>query len=198
LATNLSTYFRQRRLKLGLRLGEVVRRMGYRRIAGAANKIVTFEEEGDIRADLFEKLAAALDIDDGTIQRLIAQDHREFVERWNKWADQPIEPHLVVRVIPGVFFEEEIAEGVKTTEAMEEYAADYARRMCKKVWLILTRRLTIFFREDGTKHVQEAVPGQCNSPFMCIEGSKQKFRFTPSMGMRPLNEPEMHGPMVET
>jgi hypothetical protein len=125
---------------------------------------------------------------------LIEQDRREFIQRWNKWADEPITPHLVVRVIPGVYFEEEIAEGVRTTEAMVQYAADYARRLRKKVWLVLSRRLTIYFEEDGTKHVQKAVPGRCNTPFMQLVGSKQKFRFTDGMAMRPLNEPEEHRP----
>jgi len=195
MATRLSTYFRQRRLQLGLRPGDVARLMGYRSIFGTANKIVTFEEKGDIRAEVLKKLAVALDIDETTIQRLIEQDHREFVQRWNDWADEPITPHLVVRVIPGAYFEEGIAEGVRTPEAMEEYAADYAKRMHKKVWLVLSRRRTVHFDEDGLKkHVQEAVPGQCNSPYMCLGGSKRKFVFTSSMEMRPLNEPEQHGP----
>ncbi len=194
MATKLSNYFRQQRIRLGLRPGDVARLMGYQSIVGAANKIVMFEERGDILTELFQKLAAALDIDETTLQRLIEQDRREFIERWNEWANQPIEPHLVFRAIPGVYFEQEIAEGVRTTEAMEQYAADFARRMHKKVWLVLSRRLTIYFDEDGMKHVQEAVPGQCNSPYMCLGGSRQKFLFTGGMGMRPLNEPEQHGP----
>ena len=194
MATHLSDYFRQQRLHLGLRLGDVARRMGYRSIAGTANKLVLFEELGDIRLDLFEKLKSALEIDDATVKRLIEQDRREFVERWNKWADEPITPHLVVRVMPGVYFEEGIAEGVGTTEAMERYAADYARRLGKKVWLVISRRLTIYFNEGGEKHVQKAVPGQCNSPYMCLGGSRQKFILTGGMEMKPLDEPEQHGP----
>ena len=195
MATNLSAHFKQQRLRLGLRVGDVARRMGYTRIVGTANKIVMFEEEGDIRAELFRKLAVALEIDEATINRLIEQDRREFVQRWNDWADQPIEPHLVFRAIPGVYFRQEIAEGVQTTEAMERYAAEFAKDRHMKVWLVLTRRRTIFFDEDGVKkHVQEAVPGHCNSPYMCLGGSKQKFLFTTGMAMRPLNEPEQHGP----
>ena len=69
MATNLSSYCRQRRLALGLRPGQVARLMAYKSIVGAANKIVMFEERGDIRADLFEKLKAALGIDDATAER---------------------------------------------------------------------------------------------------------------------------------
>ena len=126
---------------------------------------------------------------------LIEQDRREFIQQWNKWADQPIEPHMVVRVIPGVYFEKEIPPSL-SSEAMERYAADYVRRTHKKVWLIVSRRLTIYFDEDGTKHVQKAIPGRCNSPYMQLVGSKQKFIFTTGMEMKPLNEPEQHGPKV--
>ncbi len=58
MATTLSTYFRQQRFHLGLRPGDVARLMGYKSIVGTANKIVLFEERGDIRTDLFRKLAA--------------------------------------------------------------------------------------------------------------------------------------------
>ncbi|MGD0900756.1 MAG: hypothetical protein ABR915_23230, partial [Thermoguttaceae bacterium] len=173
MATNLSTYFRQRRLQLGLRHGDLARLMGYKSVIGAANKIVIFEERGDILADLFEKLAAVLGIDEATVQQLVEEDRREFIRRWNEWANEPIEPHLVFRAIPGVFFEQEmppsltsgiasssgsgiaspsgsgiasssgsgIASGVQTPEAMERYAAAFAKEHHKKVWLVLTRRL---------------------------------------------------------
>ena len=203
MATNLSNYFRQRRIRLGLRHGDLARLMGYKSVFGTANKIVMFEERGDILAEVFRKLAVALGIDETTIQRLIEQDRREFVQQWNKWADEPIEPHLVFRAIPGVYFEQEmppslsseIAEGVRTAEAMERYAAEFAKDHHTKVWLVLSRRLTVHFDEDGTKKdVQKATPGQCNSPYMCLGGSRRKFLFTGGMEMRPLNEPEQHGP----
>jgi hypothetical protein len=195
MATQLSNYFRQQRIRLGFRHGDVARLMGYKSIVGTANKIVMFEERGDIRHDLFTKLAGVLGIDEGTISELVEQDRREFVQQWNEWANQPIEPHLVFRAIPGVYFRQEIAEGVETPEAMERYAAAFAKEYQKKVWLVLSRRLTIFFGEDGGKRqVQEAVPGRCNSPYMCVGGSKRKFLFTGAMQMRPLNEFEKHGP----
>jgi hypothetical protein len=64
-----------------------------------------------------------------------------------------------------------------------------------KVWLVLSRRLSIFFDEDGTKRqVIEAAPGKFNGPYMHIEGSKQKFLFGGGLEMQPLTEPEPHGP----
>ena len=89
----------------------------------------------------------------------------------------------------------DIAEGVETAEAMEEYAIEFARQHHMKVWLVVSRRLTIFFDEDGVKRgVSEAAPGVPNSPYMCLGSSKRKFIFTGGMGMRPLNEPQQHWP----
>ncbi len=70
LSTLLSTYFKDRRLALGLRPGEVARRMGYRSIVGASNQIGRFEETGSIHAELFVKLALALNIEQATVERL--------------------------------------------------------------------------------------------------------------------------------
>ena len=105
---------------------------------------------------------------------------------------------MVFRAIPGVYFEQlwsDIAEDVETAEAMEQYAAGFAKDHHMKVWLVLSRRLTIYFDEDGVKRgASEAVPGVPNSPYMCLGGSKRKFLFTGDMGMRPVVEPETHGP----
>ena len=64
MATNLSNYFREQRIQRGLRPGQVARLMGYKSVVGAANKIILFEERGDIQTELFRKLAVALEIDE--------------------------------------------------------------------------------------------------------------------------------------
>ena len=198
MATNLSTYFRQQRLQLGLRRGDVAQMMGYKSIIGTANKIVRFEKTGDIPADLFRKLATVLGIDEPTIQRLMEEDWCEFIERWNEWANQPVKPHLVIRAIPGVFIQQPLPSGMKLPDEMEQYAVEWARERHMKVWLVISRRRSIFFDEDGVKKAdQEAAPGQMNSPYMQIGGSKQKFLFGGGLEMQPLDEPEPHGPMVE-
>jgi hypothetical protein len=197
MATHLSNYFWQRRLQLNLRVGDVVRRMGYRSIFGVSNKIVMFEETGDIPADLFKKMAAVLSIDEPTIQRLMERDWQDFVEEWDEWADQPIQPHLVIRAIPGVFIRQSLPDGMESAGDMERYATGYAKERHKKVWLVLSRRLTVFYDEDGVrKAVQRAVPGKMNSPYMQVLGCKQKFLFGGGLEMQPLTEPQPHGPMV--
>jgi hypothetical protein len=196
MATSLSAYFRQRRVDLGLRPGDVARRMGYQSLAGACNKIILFEDRGDIHADLFAKLAAVLGVDQGTIDRLIAQDRREFLEAWTAWANDPIEPEIIFRAIPGVFAGHQLPKHLKTTEEMETYARDFAVKYHKKTWLVLSNKLRVYFNEEGRRSVQEATPGQCNGPWMRLGRSQKKFTLGGSSGMEPrmVNEPEKREP----
>jgi hypothetical protein len=101
MATNLSEHFRHERLVLGLTIGEAARLLGYRSVVGAANKIVRFEQGGDIDHRLFRKVAAVLFVDKGTIRRLMKKDRREFVQRWNEWVSQSVKPRLIAEILNG-------------------------------------------------------------------------------------------------
>jgi len=193
MSTNLSRFFRERRIDLGLRPGDVARQMGYKSLPGACNKLIYFEERGDIPVALFRNLTVALRIDDETITRLIEQDRREYLAQWTAWANEPVEPEIVFRAIPGVFAGHPIPAQLHTTEEMEQYAQEFAIRNHKKTWLVLNRRLRVFFDETGKKSVQEAAPGECNGPYMRLGSSKKRFLFG-GEGIMPITEPEKHGP----
>ena len=179
MSTILSNHFKNRRLELGLRPGDVARLMCYRSIIGAANKICQFEQTGNLHAELFAKLAAVLDIDRPTIERLVEEDRRADFEAWNIWVSVPIRPHLVLKLIPGIFGINEIPEAIlDDQQAMELFAADLARRAQKRIWLVLSRRLSIVFDEQGNRiRVEEAAPGQANGPYTRLKGSRKKFLF---------------------
>lgn len=186
MSTILSNYFKNRRLELGLRPGDVARLMGYRSIVGAANKICQFEETGNIHAELFAKLAAVLDIDSPTIERLVEEDRRADFEAWTQWVSVPIRPHLIIKLIPGIFGTNEIPEAILDDQhAMEHFASDLARRAQKRTWLVLSRRLSIVFDEQGNRiRVQEAAPGEANGPYTRLKGSRKKFLFDGSFKPR--------------
>ena len=169
--------------------------MGYQSVVGTANKIVQFEEQGHIRGELLAELAAVLGIDQATVDRLIQEDRSQFLQEWNAWADKPVAPQIVFRAIPGIFCVRPVPEHLKTTQEIEDYAADFARRIRKQTWLVLSRRRRIRFDEDGTKReAQEAVPGQPNGPWMRLAGGKRRFLFAGDFGIRPLDEPERREP----
>lgn len=181
--TILSRHFKNRRLDLGLRPGDVARLLGYRSIVGAANKICRFEETGIVHAELFVKLAAAFGVAAPTIDRLVEEDRRADFEAWVSWANTPIRPHLLIKLIPGIFGANEIPDVLLGDhEAMERFVADLARRSQKRVWLVLSRRLSIVFDEDGRRlHIEEAAPGRPNGPYMRLKGSRDKFLFDSSL-----------------
>ena len=198
MATNLSRFFRQRRIELGLRPGDVAKRMGYKSLPGPCNKLIYFEERGDVPLHIFQKLTAVLGIDDATINRLAEQDRREHLEAWTKWANTPITPHLEVRCLPGVFGECKIPPELTTVEEMERFAQELATKHHKKVWLVLSRKLRIYFTEEGiNRGAQEAAPGEIAGPWMRLKGSNRKFLFGGSQGITPITEPAKHGPTQE-
>jgi HEAT repeat protein len=172
--------------------------MGYRNLVRPAKKIARFEERGDIAFALFTKLAAVLNIDEATIQRLMEKDRMDLVSCWNQWANQPITPHLIVRLAPGFFMGHRLPEAAATPEEMECYASDLAQRTHNKVWLILSRRLSIGFDEDGIKlTVSEATPFEPSEPYTWLRGLRRTFLPTCDGGrieLDGLDAPREHGP----
>jgi transcriptional regulator with XRE-family HTH domain len=197
-ATRLSQLFKQRRLAKGLRVSDLAQRCGYRNLSKGSRRINDFEDTGGIDERLFVKLANILEIDEETIARLAEQDQAEFLRNWNEWADQPIKPHVIVRAIPGFMVSPKLPPGVTTQEEMEAFASRIAEQHRKKVWLVMTRRLTVYFNESASnRSIIHAKPGATNCPYLSLKNRKKKFLFTADggrLGIKPLNEPEQHGP----
>jgi hypothetical protein len=77
---------------------------------------------------------------------------------------------------------------------MERFTQDFAKKQHKKTWLVLSRKLRVYFDEDGSRRgVQEAAPGEIAGPWMRLKASKRKFLFGGS-GIVPITEPEKHEP----
>ena len=82
MSTNLSRYFQQKRLDRGLKPGQLAGLAGCVNVQKNGGRIRAFELSGNIGQELFEKIAAVLGIDAGTIERLVEQDRREFYQAW--------------------------------------------------------------------------------------------------------------------
>lgn len=124
------------------------------------SRIRVFEQTGSISWELFEKLAAFFDIDADVIEKLVEQDRREFFQKWLDWVNEPIQPHLVVRIISAVYSRRELSPGIVTIEEAEAWAASVAKESRMKCCLVWNRRLSIWFDETGRIAGRtEAVPG---------------------------------------
>ena len=177
--TNLSRFFRQRRIEQGLRFPQAARRCGYRNITKGCNRIQQFENYGDIHDKLLENLATALDISNDDIRRCIAADKAE----WEQWADEPVEPYLVVRLMAAIYSSKSIpAELHSDREAMKRFASDFARgNRHFRVCLVLCRRFRVWFDRDGSKEGEtEDIFEQSSLPYMRLAGRKFLLNFLDS------------------
>ena len=174
--SRLANHFRSVRKERDLSLSQLARLVGYTNVTKGSNKIQKFEQRGEIHTDLLWKLADELDIDKTTIDTLVEQDRREFVRVWNEWANEPIRPHIVIRLIPAVYKRSELPDGIVSVEEAEIIAADVARRWRKKVCLQWTRRLSVWFDSDGNVEFRtETTPGEINAPYMRLGNGRRSF-----------------------
>ncbi len=179
MTTHLARYFQKTRLQKGLKLSEVAVRLGYknagRSLCHGCNRLHKFETTGDIDSQLFQKLMAALDVDQATVNGLLQED----LDDWLEWANEPVKPCLVVRLMPAIYSQAGLPDDVQSPEAAERYASEFAKEHRRQVCLVLSRRLSVYFAEDGSfQYASEAVPGGGpNQPCMKIGSRKCQTRF---------------------
>ena len=182
--SHLGDFFRNRRFEKKLSLGQLARLMGYSNVTKGANRIQTFEGGGKVAADLLGKLAGVLEIGPDDIRRVAYEDYTD----WLAWANEPIRPHVVVRLLACVYQRIQLPDDALTKEAMEGFAANIARERKMRAWLVLSRRTSIYFDMDGNKHGPiEATPEMPCEPYAVIGGKRVQFDFGGGMGFKPID-----------
>jgi hypothetical protein len=91
------------------------------------------------------------------------------------WSDDlPPERRLPAFLLPSVpdqFPEHPIPPEIESVEEAEAFAATFAKEHRLRCCLVLSRKISVWFAEDGSvSSVTEAVPGEANSPAMRISG----------------------------
>lgn len=163
----------RKRLALGLTRGQLSRMIGSTNPSKMGSRIAALEKIGHADADLLARLSAALDIDPAAVDRLAAEDYRRYVQQWNAWADEPVAPHLVIRLMPAVYSRQDLPKGTTTIEQAEAWASARAKELDLRCCLIWSRRLSIFFAADGTVEQRAvATPQYDPRPYMKIGGRK--------------------------
>src|SRR4051812_7321926 len=103
MSTHLARHFQQARLDRCLSLGQVARLAGYKNVSGGCNRLCHFERTGSINRQLLRQLAAILEIDEATIKEMADRDQGEFLDAWARWVNEPIQPYLVLKIMPAVY-----------------------------------------------------------------------------------------------
>lgn len=98
MTTHLSKLFRHERQAAGIKLGDLARRLGRRNITKACNKIMRFEEGGDIDQALQDELATILDISDDELWTALEAD---LTNKLNSNHERAQETRRLRRSYPG-------------------------------------------------------------------------------------------------
>lgn len=178
MSTNLSRYFATQRLATGLKPGQLALLAGCDNLQTNGNRIRTFEMNGEISRELFERLATALNIDVATIERLVEQDRREFFDGWLKWVSEPVEPFLLIRLMGAIYTRQDLPIGITTMDDAESWASSVAAKEKLKCSLVWSRRISSWFDSNGQMLMRtEAAPGVPNIPWIKVGGHGRPFVF---------------------
>jgi hypothetical protein len=176
--THVARHFQESRLARGFSLGQVARLAGYKNISKGCNRIRHFELSGSIDRELLRKLAAVLEINEATIKELAERDRLEFLDYWTRWINEPIQPFLVLKLMPAIYSRRNLPPNLRTIEDAEAWASSVAAANRQDCCLVWSRRISCWFNEDGSlSHRSEASPGEPNMPYMQLPGNPRQFLF---------------------
>ncbi|MGO9120686.1 MAG: hypothetical protein ACLQPD_24115 [Desulfomonilaceae bacterium] len=168
------------RSQQGIRLSEMAHLAGYRNLNHGVRRLHVFESEGIITKELLDKIVEVLGLSDEDLKRLIEQDRQELRRRFEDWLSKLEPPHLIIRLIPGIYQRSRVPDAVPR-DRVEEYASVIAAQEHKKTCLVLNRRESVWFDEYGRfKFRQKATPDNpLHHPYMtCDFYDRQRKRQT--------------------
>lgn len=142
-------YIAQQRHARHLTLGQLAARAKYSNTSRGARRIAALEREGILVDGLLTRLIDALDLDRGYVQTLLADDLRAHQEAWVRWADEPVEPELRVRLLAAVWSRTPLPTGCSKGSALT-YASDRARRTKLTHVLVWSRREEVWCYPNGS------------------------------------------------
>jgi hypothetical protein len=185
--SHLGKFFRQRRVERNLDLGPLARLLGFTNLSRGANRIQVFEGGGKVMPDLLAKLAEVLEIGPDEIRQKVAEDYRD----WLAWANEPVRPHVVVRLLACVYQRVELPEEALEPEAVRAFASRSAVERKLRVCLVLSKRVSVWFDAMGRECGRtEATPEMPCEPFAVIGGKRIQFDFGGGgVGPHPVNQP---------
>ncbi len=177
MSNHLGEYLKARREKLGLGRSEVVRRLGYTNLNRGSRRLCNVEEGHWINLDFLRRLMNVLQVEPQIVQELIERDRQEYVDAWNKWADEPIPMQAVVRCIPGFMASTKMPDDVTTPEQAVAWAVETAKRVHKKIIVVASRRVVYTIHEDGRVDGPFiATPDNAVMPYMGVGNKRFLFR----------------------
>jgi len=161
--SSLGQSIRRARKERGLTPQALAQRLGYtaKGVNKGARRIQQIEREGLEDERFIGLVLDALGLDRGAARRLAQIDEARRREAWERWADEPIRPMLVLRFGPHWFLHcvRDVPPAYTSLADCERYAAGVIRRHSQRRKrrgaspatgrLIWSRRLHVWFDEQG-------------------------------------------------
>jgi hypothetical protein len=194
-SSHLSRHLAALRQHRDLKPGQLAARLGASNLSKVGSLIRAFELGEPISDHWLEKLIAELQPDPAELRRCLELDQAEALEQlereriaWEAWADEPIEPFLTIRYIPGVYGVKEVPKAFCTPresaedrewarERAEDWAAAELRRFRAKGFLNWSRRERTWFDQYGVNPDRRQVTfeSRTTGAWMQVSGSQQRF-----------------------
>jgi len=194
-SSHLSRHLAALRQQRDLRPAHLAARLGASNLSKVGSLIRAFELGEPISDHWFEKLIAELQPDPAELRRCLELDQAEALEQlereriaWEASADEPLEPFLTIRYIPGVYGVKEVPKAFCTPresaedrewarERAEDWAAAELRRFRAKGFLSWSRRERTWFDQYGVNPDRRQVTfeSRTTGAWMQVSGSQQRF-----------------------
>lgn len=185
--SHFGDFFRRKRLERNLTTGQLARLVGYSNLSRGSNRISSFEGGGKVALDLLDKLSEALDVGPYDVQRLAAEDYRD----WLAWADEPVRPYLVLRWAACAYQRVELPNDALEPEKSEAYASRVARERGLMACLVMSRRLSVLFDSTGVAYERkEATPEVLCVTYAVFGNRRCQLSLGGGEVLRPIDEPE--------
>jgi len=162
-------HIRKLRTERGIRLSELAHLVGYGNINRGVQRLHLFESEGVITQELLDKVVKVLDVPDEDLKWLMERDRQDLRRRFEEWCAKSEPPHLIIKLIPGVYKRKWVPDSVPP-DRLEQYATATAAEEGKKTCLVLNRRDSVWFDERGEiRFRRTATPDHpIHRPYMTI------------------------------
>ena len=110
-------------------------------------------------------MTSILGIEQEVIEQLLGENRREY----QRWLSEPVKPYVVIRLLAAFYSRVELPESVESFEEAERFAAGLARKHRLRTCLVWSRRISVYFRADGTV---EGIIEASSGPVMKIGGRR--------------------------
>jgi len=123
----------------------LARELGWRNLEKGARKILALERAEATDDELLERIVTFLDIS----PEARAEAERLDAERLLQILATPVEPEMLMRLMPAVYKRVAIPPETRSEESLVALARENARQCKRNVWLQLPNRVTLWLDETG-------------------------------------------------